>query len=165
MWRHRSEAGQQKAGPLRGQSRWAVPIVQDGPWNLFYCNPGGRYRKGGHRFWSSWVWWKEVLLQQLLTSLRQKVRPTEWAGRVEVGGARCEEQSFHQPRCRMGGKKGGPSPTSPREGSGNPLQYSCLGNPIGREAWWGPIVHTAPLPAQLQRGGKGNVNMNVMCGC
>ena len=24
---------------------------------------------------------------------------------------------------------------SPREGNGNPLQYSCLENPIDREAW------------------------------
>ena len=24
---------------------------------------------------------------------------------------------------------------SPREGSGNPLQYSCLGNPMDRGAW------------------------------
>ena len=23
----------------------------------------------------------------------------------------------------------------PGEGNGNPLQYSCLGNPTGREAW------------------------------
>jgi len=22
------------------------------------------------------------------------------------------------------------------EGNGNPLQYSCLGNPIDRGAWW-----------------------------
>ena len=22
------------------------------------------------------------------------------------------------------------------EGNGNPLQYSCLGNPTDREAWW-----------------------------
>ena len=29
---------------------------------------------------------------------------------------------------------------SPREENGNPLQYSCLGNPIGRGAWWA-IVH------------------------
>ena len=26
------------------------------------------------------------------------------------------------------------------EGNGNPLQYSCLENPIDRGAWW-PIVH------------------------
>ena len=25
---------------------------------------------------------------------------------------------------------------SPGEGSGNPLQYSCLGNPNDRGAWW-----------------------------
>ena len=31
---------------------------------------------------------------------------------------------------------GGP----PGEGNGNPLQYSCLGNPMDREAWWA-IVH------------------------
>ena len=27
-----------------------------------------------------------------------------------------------------------------REGNGNPLQYSCLENPMGREAWY-PAVH------------------------
>ena len=27
-----------------------------------------------------------------------------------------------------------------REGNGNPLQYSCLKNPTGREAWWA-IIH------------------------
>ena len=26
------------------------------------------------------------------------------------------------------------------EGNGNPPQYSCLGNPMDRGAWW-PIVH------------------------
>ena len=29
---------------------------------------------------------------------------------------------------------------SPGEGNGNPLQYSCLGNPTDRGAWWA-IVH------------------------
>jgi len=28
----------------------------------------------------------------------------------------------------------------PGEGNGNPLQYSCLGNPMDKEAWW-VIVH------------------------
>ena len=28
----------------------------------------------------------------------------------------------------------------PGEGNGNPLQYSCLGNPMDRGAWWA-IVH------------------------
>ena len=29
---------------------------------------------------------------------------------------------------------------SPGKGNGNPLQYSCLGNPMDRKAWWA-IVH------------------------
>ena len=29
---------------------------------------------------------------------------------------------------------------SPGGGNGNPLQYSCLGNPMDRGAWWA-IVH------------------------
>ena len=28
---------------------------------------------------------------------------------------------------------------SPREGNGNPLQYSCLGNPMERGAWWATV--------------------------
>ena len=28
---------------------------------------------------------------------------------------------------------------SPGEGSGNPVQYSCLGNPMGRGAWWATV--------------------------
>ena len=31
---------------------------------------------------------------------------------------------------------------SPGEGNDNPLQYSCLENPMDREAWWA-IVHGA----------------------
>ena len=32
------------------------------------------------------------------------------------------------------------SERSPGEGNGNPLQYSCLENPMDGEAWWS-IVH------------------------
>ena len=28
---------------------------------------------------------------------------------------------------------------SPGEGTGNPLQYSCLENPIDRGAWWATV--------------------------
>ena len=28
---------------------------------------------------------------------------------------------------------------SPGEGSGNPLLYSCLGNPMDRGAWWATV--------------------------
>ena len=29
---------------------------------------------------------------------------------------------------------------SPGEGNGNPLQYSCLENPMNREAWWATVM-------------------------
>ena len=28
---------------------------------------------------------------------------------------------------------------SPGEGNGNPLRYSCLGNPMDRGAWWATV--------------------------
>ena len=30
---------------------------------------------------------------------------------------------------------------SPGKGNGNPLQYSCLENPLNRRAWWATVVH------------------------
>ena len=32
---------------------------------------------------------------------------------------------------------------SPGEGNGNPIQYSCLGNPMDRGAWWATIHEVA----------------------
>ena len=32
---------------------------------------------------------------------------------------------------------------SPREGNGNPLQSSCLGNPMDRGTWWATVCGTA----------------------
>ena len=31
------------------------------------------------------------------------------------------------------------SERSPGEGTGNPLQYSCLGNPMDRGTWWATV--------------------------
>ena len=38
---------------------------------------------------------------------------------------------------------------SPREGNGNPLQYSCLGNPMDGEAWWATVHGVAKCWKQL----------------
>ena len=51
---------------------------------------------------------------------------------------------------------------SPGEGNGNPLQCSCLGNPMDRGNWWAMIqgvaksqtqlnIHTVKRPSQLQQ--------------
>jgi len=31
------------------------------------------------------------------------------------------------------------SESTPGGGNGNPFQYSCLGNPMNRGAWWTPV--------------------------
>ena len=38
---------------------------------------------------------------------------------------------------------------SPREGNGNPLQYSCLENPMDRGAWWATVHRAAKSQTQL----------------
>ena len=39
---------------------------------------------------------------------------------------------------------------SPGEGNGNPLQYSCLGNPMDRGAWQATVYRVAKSWIQLR---------------
>ena len=39
---------------------------------------------------------------------------------------------------------------SPGEGNGNPLQYSCLGNPMGRGAWRATVHGVAKSQTRLR---------------
>ena len=42
--------------------------------------------------------------------------------------------------CQAGGAGSFPGAgRSPSEGNGNLLQYSCLGNPMARGAWWAAV--------------------------
>ena len=38
-----------------------------------------------------------------------------------------------------------------QQGNGNPLQYSCLDNPVDRGAWWAAIYRVAHSWTQLKR--------------
>ena len=38
---------------------------------------------------------------------------------------------------------------SPGEGNGNPLQYSCLENPMDRGAWWATVHRVAKSQTRL----------------
>ena len=38
---------------------------------------------------------------------------------------------------------------SPGEGNGNPFQYSCLGNPMERGAWWAAVHEVARVRHNL----------------
>ena len=43
------------------------------------------------------------------------------------------------------------SSSNPGEGNGQPLGYSCLGNPMDREAWWATVHRVAKSQTQLKR--------------
>ena len=43
---------------------------------------------------------------------------------------------------------------SPGEGNGNPLQYSCLENPMDAGAWWAIVHGVAKSRTQLSKGLK-----------
>ena len=51
-------------------------------------------------------------------------------------------------QCRDAGSVPG-SRRSPGEGNGNPLQYSCLGNPMDREAWQATVHGVAKSQTRL----------------
>ena len=56
------------------------------------------------------------------------------------------------------------------EGNGNPLQYSCLENPVDRGAWWAAVHRVAQSRTRLKRPsthacfGEGNGNP-LQCSC
>ena len=61
------------------------------------------------------------------------------------GGSDGEE-----PACNAGDLGSTPgSGRSPGGGHGNPLQYSCLENPMDREAWWPTVYEAAKSQTQL----------------
>ena len=41
---------------------------------------------------------------------------------------------------------------SPGEGNGNPLQYSCLENPMDRGAWWATVHRVTKSQTELSNG-------------
>ena len=54
------------------------------------------------------------------------------------GGASGKEPACRCTRHKQHGFDPGLG-RSPGEGNGNPLQYSCLGNPMDRGAWWASV--------------------------
>ena len=52
--------------------------------------------------------------------------------------------------CNVGDPGSTPgSGRSPGEGNGNPLQYSCLENPMDRGAWWATVHGVAKSCTRL----------------
>ena len=52
--------------------------------------------------------------------------------------------------CSVGDPTSIPGPErSPGEGNGNPLQHSCLENPMDRVAWWATVHRVTKSPTRL----------------
>ena len=47
------------------------------------------------------------------------------------------------------------------EGNGNPLQYSCLENPVDREAWWAAIYGVTQIQTRLKRLSSSSSSMSI----
>ena len=100
-------------------------------WNR-HCSPKGWYYFIHLRHKEENVW-------------REVQRPLQ--GR-SVSKQQRKDLHPHQPFWLRGGEfayqagESGLTPgsgRSPGEGNGNPLQYSCLGNPMDRGAWWATV--------------------------
>ena len=57
------------------------------------------------------------------------------------------------------------SERSPGVGSGNPLQYSCLGNSMGRGAWWATVHDVAKNRIQLSQHIQTDAGMRIVRIC
>ena len=49
---------------------------------------------------------------------------------------------------------------SPGEWNGNPVQYSCMGNPIDRGAWWATVHKESGTTERLNSNSKNVTNKN-----
>ena len=83
--------------------------------------------------------WKEGWVNPLTTD-RNQCFPESFPG-----GSNGKETAFN---AREPGSIPG-SARSPGEGNGNPLQYSCLENPMDRKAWRAPVHGVTENQAQL----------------
>ena len=72
---------------------------------------------------------------------KTKRKPTEWEKTFANDMIKPDGSVVKNPPVNAGDTKDlGLIPGSERSsgsGNGNPLQYSCLGNPMDRGAWWG----------------------------
>ena len=96
------------------------------------------------RAWWNWTELIETLYKGtkcfkcVVNDLTQLVALTVCYSLCNPGGAIGKEPTC---QCRRHGDVGSipGSGRSPGGGNGNPLQYSCLGNPMGRGAWWAAV--------------------------
>ena len=109
-------------------------------------------------------WWTHEKLLWRVVNLEMKFSiffksELFWLKVFQIYWPFCE--NLELPSCRSGKestcqcrdtREEGSIPGSgrfPGEGTGNPLQYSCLGNPMDRGAWWATVSEIAKSRTQL----------------
>ena len=80
--------------------------------------------------------WEELNVQHLPLNRENKdLIVTRTHSLSFPGGSDGKESAYN-----AGGLSSIPgSGRSPGEGNGNPLRYSCLGNPLNRGGWWATV--------------------------
>ena len=93
-------------------------------------------------FWAKLVYWMEKALAPHSSTLARKIPWTEETGGLQSTGSQrvgpTERLHFHFSLSCIG------------EGSGSPLQCSCLENPRDGGAWWAAIYGVAQSWLQLK---------------
>ena len=100
-----------------------------------------------------WMTWAlSSVLMNPVTSLVMYSRacPRGDNPRTQRGWASLVAQLLKNPHTKAGDTGSIPgSGKSPGDGNGNPLQYSCLGNPMDRGAWWAIVQGVAKSQIRL----------------
>ena len=125
----------QSVGSRRVGHDWETSLshIGNGNGNPLQCSCLENPRDGG-------AWWAAVFgVTQSQTQLKRLSSSS--SSSIDISGASQVALVVRNPSASARDMSSIPgSGRSPREGSGNPLQYSCLVNPMDRGAWWA-IVH------------------------
>ena len=105
---------------------------------------------GSPRWYVFWHCQENTMHQTQITACRtQSIPPSVFVLAENSFGAFQVPQQINNPHSNAGDVGSIPgSGRSPGEGNGNPLQYSCLGNPMDRGVWWA-TVHGVPKESDM----------------
>ena len=99
--------------------------------NKFKGNPGPENSCG--KYWRQWIKRQCKSIGKTLKEQRQVNTQTKnWRVESHVKKYKCVVKYYG-------------------EGNGNPLQYSCLENPVDRGAWWAAVHKVAQSQTRLKR--------------